>query len=98
MIAEKSKKTIMPHSELKNLKKSNIEEAKKRASELLKNTNFETYDDLKKKDLTFSLGIFTQKLKMLCLKVGKTNKGKYSFYIVSREFSEVDHVINWKGD
>ncbi|MBA2862045.1 hypothetical protein [Methanococcus maripaludis] len=90
---------IMPHSELKTVKKELIDEAKKRAEEFLKSMDLKNFDEeLENNDLTFSLGLKTQKLNVMCLKIRKTAKGKYRFYIVSENFVDIDYTVrNWKN-
>jgi len=96
MMAVKKNNTyfLHEHSSLRNICDEKIELAKKRAFVFLENEDLEKYDI--EKGVTFSLGVYTQKVRVLSLQVKSTKKGNYSYSIVSENINDVDYIVYQK--
>jgi len=91
MAAKNDTYFLREHSSLRNISDEKIDLAKKRAIAFLENEDFGKYNT--ENELLFSLGVYTQKIRVLCLRVKSTKKGNHDFSLVSENINDVDYIV-----
>ncbi|WP_459202334.1 hypothetical protein [Methanococcus sp. CF] len=84
---------IFEHSNLRNVGDKKISRAKRRAEIFIESESFEKYLSGLEDEVSFTLGIYTQKVNVISLKVKKTKKGKLKYWLISECINEADYII-----
>lgn len=84
---------IFEHSNLRNVGDNKIKRAKSRAKIFIDSEDFEKYLSDLEDEVTFTLGIYTQKVNVISLRIKKTKKGKLRYWLISECINDADYII-----